>query len=226
MKNPEANILQLIERNVSKIIQQKLPANIYFHNLQHTLDVVSAVQIIGNAVGLSYKEYFVVQMAAWLHDLGYIYSQADHEEESAKLAVLLLVRYGLNDESIIDIISCIKATKYSRQPSNIMEKVICDADLYHLSTFGYFHRSQLLRKEIEASANVFVSDSEFLKGELNFLINHSFHTSYGKKVLESRKLKNVLLLKQVRHLVELNKRLKEFQNGILFNIEKFPFNIN
>ncbi len=124
MKYQEAKILNELESRVRKMMWEKLPDSYFFHNLQHTLDVVKASKIIGEAIELGHREHFVVQLAAWLHDLGYIYSGKGHEKESANLAVILLVGLDLEDAIIEEVVSCILATEDPRNPSAVTEQVL------------------------------------------------------------------------------------------------------
>src|ERR1700761_5488242 len=90
--------------------------NLYYHNDQHTQDVVQAVAKIANHYQLNDTDYFAVTAAAWFHDLGYMVDINNHEDESAKIAVKFLEEHYV-DAGVIKLVSgCIAATKMPQSP--------------------------------------------------------------------------------------------------------------
>ncbi|UZR97185.1 HD domain-containing protein [Chondrinema litorale] len=75
-----------------------------------------------------------VLIAAWFHDVGYITSHKNNEEISSKIAKKFLVKEGLANEQIAVIKNYIISTILTKTPKSLPEKILCDADLYHLSS--------------------------------------------------------------------------------------------
>ena len=123
-------LLKKVASFVKDCLHNRLSNQMYFHNLGHTLMVVEAVNLIGKAEGLSKDELFILILAAFLHDVGYMEKYWGHEEESARIASAFLVANGLEIEKIELVKKCIVATKFSQHPEGKLEHVICDADFY------------------------------------------------------------------------------------------------
>jgi hypothetical protein len=72
----------------------------------------------------------------------------------------------------------------------LLEKVICDADMYHLSAANFQDMSNRLRAEWASMGKIF-THTEWVENNQSFLKRHRYWTSYGKKVLLPRKNQNM-----------------------------------
>lgn len=167
-----------------------------FHNAAHTRDVVSAVEDIGSHIDLNDDEMESALIAAWLHDVGYLEGDGDHELIAANKARELLGSWGATKQKIADVTEAILSTKVPQQPKSLISKVVCDADLYHLSTGTCIDKSIKLREEWEAHGKKSMSDAEWLQHNLAFLESHRYHTPYGQTVLQAGKKKNIKQLRK------------------------------
>lgn len=179
----EVSILEKTKAYASGLLVEKLPAAILFHTLEHTLDVVKAVEKIGLKSGLNENEMETILLAAWLHDTGYCYDAVHHEEESIKIANTFLSAQHYPPEQIGSIANCIAATKIPQNPQNLLEQVLCDADLAHLGKKGYSKKAELLRKETSLLENTTISQREWLQTNTWLLKSHTFFTKYGRHTL-------------------------------------------
>lgn len=173
-----------------------------FHNLQHTINVVTAVEIIGTGEGLDKKDRSMVILAAWFHDVGYVNGFKGHEENSAKIATEYLISKGIQEKDIDTIKELILSTRHPQQPLSIAAQVICDADLLHLADADYEEKNALLRKEWEATKNELCSDEDWLKRNISFLSNHRFFTSFCRDNFEKKKQKNLRKLREKLQALE------------------------
>lgn len=162
-----------------------------FHNIGHTQDVVSAVEEIGTHNDLTEDEMESVIVAAWLHDVGYLQGEGDHEQKAAEKARDLLSSWGVPHKKIAEVTEAILSTKIPQQPKSIVSKVLCDADLYHLSTDGCSAQSDKLRAEWETHGKESMTDQQWLEKNLEFMEGHRYHTPYGQTVLQAGKKKNI-----------------------------------
>lgn len=162
-----------------------------FHNIQHTRDVVTATEEIGNHIDLTEDEMESALIAAWLHDIGYVNGKGDHERNAADKARELLSSWGVSHKKILEITEAILATKVPQQPRSLVSKVLCDADLYHLSTEECARQSEKLRDEWMRAEKKIMSDDEWVAHNLAFLENHRYHTAYGQTVLQEGKKRNI-----------------------------------
>lgn len=163
----------------------------FFHNDRHTYAVVDAVKEISAFYQLSEVDEFTVLAAAYFHDLGYFDGGAEnHELRSAQLAETFLKQKSVAEPLIAQIKACILATKIPQSPQNLLEEILCDADLFHLGSVDFLNRDKLLRQEIEAVVGNTFDKKAWRKGTLAFLNNHQYHTAYAQQKLNPGKEKN------------------------------------
>ena len=167
-----------------------------FHNLDHTQDVVDAVQIIGQHSNLSADEMESAIIAAWLHDVGYANGSKNHEETSALQAQELLKQLGAPERKIAEVTHAIRATRMPQDPNSLVAQVLCDADLFHLSSSSCQEKSEMLRKEMKALGTKDLTAEQSVQATMDFMRHHTYHTLYGKTVLEENKRRNIKKLKK------------------------------
>ncbi len=170
--------------------------NLLYHNLRHTESVASYAQQIAHHYQLGERDYFIVVASAWFHDLGYTLERANHEAEGAGAAGIFLGNLGLPGADIDAIKGCILATKLPQDPHNLLEEIVCDADLYHLGTTHFGDLSKTMRKEVEETTNTKISKDDWRVKTINFLESHKYHTEYAKLLLNDQKQKNLEDLKE------------------------------
>ena len=170
-----------------------------YHNLQHTREVVEAARLIGAKEHLHEDQLLALELAAWFHDVGYLDQRQDHEAQSAALFRKFATdQGGISIEE--DVVRLIKVTQMPQSPRQPDEMVICDADLYHLSTDLYKVKSdQLLHEMNEAKEESSMPEFDWLCKNQEFFEGHQYFTQYGKSVLEPRKQEN---LKQIKSMVK------------------------
>jgi predicted metal-dependent HD superfamily phosphohydrolase len=170
----------------------RYPEKFYFHNLQHTKNVVTAARIIGEKSGLSFNELETVTIAAWFHDIGYLSAPTHHEEESCSMAREKLSIWNASEEKIMAVEETIMATKMPHRPKSLTGKVLCDADLSHLAAENFLNTSEMLRKEFSILQNKnFENDAAWWQFNLDFMEKHEYLTSYGKQTLKPLKEINI-----------------------------------
>ena len=202
------HIIKEIKKYATKELEV-LPADFLFHNAEHTRQVVAAVREIGAKSGLSAGEIKIILIAAWFHDLGHKVKYINHEDESIKLAHHFLIEKDVNPKLIQYIEACIHATKMPQQPKGIFQEILCDADLYHLSTSACLEKGEMLRKELHLKLGKVVDDECWDRTNLLFLKKHQYFTAYGRKILQPRKEKYTLY-KLKRQII--NRRLSRKNN--------------
>jgi predicted metal-dependent HD superfamily phosphohydrolase len=168
-----------------------------FHNLYHTQEVVRAAELIGLKSELTEDELESVVVAAWLHDIGYEQGSQNHEAVAADRARKILEEAGASGKKVTDVVEAIEATKMPQQPKTIIDKVLCDADLFHLSTEKCDENGVKLREEWRSLGFKDMHDDEWLQFNLQFMESHRYHTAYGQSVLEDGKRKNIKRLRKM-----------------------------
>jgi predicted metal-dependent HD superfamily phosphohydrolase len=185
-------VLQEARAVVTDLLLNKLSKNIKFHTLQHTQEVVAACETIANQQQIADDERFALLLAAWFHDTGYTSGDArGHEEVSVALAAEFMKARSLNETTVQKVIGCINATKMPQNPTTDLEKIICDADLFHLGTDQFDEKNKQLRQELQDFAHKDVSKKEWRKINIRFLESHHYFTPYANEKLQPVKEKHL-----------------------------------
>jgi len=187
---------QLLIKRVKDYIDQfyanHTNPKIVYHNSEHTKAVVNAATQISNHYQLSDHDFFVTVTAAYFHDLGYYVAEAKgHESRSAELAQEFLTQLEVDEATINQVKGCILATKIPQQPQNLLEQIVCDADLFHFGTDEFGERNKLMRKETEITKDITIDKNDWRKSTITFLESHHFNTDYAKLLLDKTKSENL-----------------------------------
>ncbi len=181
----------------TQILKEELPSDMKYHNFKHTQNVIKGVRKIGLHAGLSADELEILIIAAWFHDVGFRETYVGHEDASKEIAKKFLEEQEVDEKKTTSILACIDTTKRTSEPQNLMEEVIRDADLIHLSKGSYFKKLSALRSEWEVYFNRVYTDMEWNEDSIAFLRGHSYFTTYGQEVLEVNKQKNLQKLQSM-----------------------------
>jgi HD superfamily phosphodiesterase len=217
MNEKNEELLSAARDYVTDIYTHKVKNHFVFHNLEHTEDVVEACSIMADDNRLNEDDKLVLLLAAWFHDTGYAKGEAaGHEEESIRIASEFLTGRGIDPTIIQRVSSCIQATRMPQSPVSLVEKILCDADLYHLATDDFRARNQLLKQEQETMLGHKISKKEWRRNNIQFLETHKYFTDYGKGHLEPKKADNLYDLRGKKERREDEKEAKE-------NEEIYPY---
>lgn len=167
-----------------------------YHNKKHTEDVARAVTQIANHYQLNDRDFFCVSAAAWFHDLGYLVSIQNHEEHSIAIARAFLIEHAADAEDIKTIEACIAATKMPQAPVSLLDKIICDADLFHLGTEDFAKKDQQLLEEYNILNHADLNKLAWRQKTIKFLETHQYHTDYCRLLLNTQQQKNLDELKE------------------------------
>ena len=206
MSSSKAELLKEVELYVKQQFDEKLSKDMLYHNFQHTLEVVEASQEIAKAEGMPEDEQEVLAIAAWFHDLGHIVTYEGHEDESIRIAEEFLTQKGCDDTLIQSVASTITATKMPHDPVTLMQKIMADADLYHIASKNFDERASWLRHEWDVILNQKHTDKEWVEQNIDFLRHHTYHTSYGQNVLQVKKDK---IIKKQKKLLKTLKQQED-----------------
>jgi predicted metal-dependent HD superfamily phosphohydrolase len=222
MTEAQEQILSAARNYVTEIFVHKVKPEFVFHSLDHTEDVAEACSRMADHYQLKEDERFILMLAAWFHDTGYsLGSAAGHEEESIRIAADFLTAHNVDETTVQKVSSCIRATKMPQSPVSQIEKILCDADLFHLSTEDFKARNQLLKQEQETLFGHKIPKKDWKRNNVLFLQSHKYFTDYGQQVLEPRKQGNLASLQKRK-----SKKEEESEEDDLFPYvyETSPFN--
>jgi HD superfamily phosphodiesterase len=182
-----SDILSDVKKFVGSKFREEGQSENLYHNLTHTAEVVKIAKEIAEASGVSEEDLEIILIAAWFHDIGYIDKCDGHEDIGKNYAKEFLEEKNYPAEKIQTILSLIEATRLPRNPQNLLEEIICDADLYHLGTAEFENKGDLLKSEIEIKHGKEILDEEWLDKSIKFFDVHKFYTPYAKNLYETQK---------------------------------------
>jgi len=188
--------LQLeVEKYVNDYFHTHNDPRLVYHNLAHTKEVVHAAEQIANHYQLNEEDYFTVTVAAYFHDTGYFEDVSNHEVKGAELADRFLAKHHISEAVREQVKNAILSTRIPQSPKSKIDKIICDADLFHLGLADFRKNGKLMHKEFELIHKKNVKKLEWRKRDIQFMESHSYHTDYAVLLLADQKQANINKLK-------------------------------
>ena len=161
---------------------------------------MKAAKQIGMHYQLNDTDFFIIRVAAWFHDIGYLKGGAPgHEERGAQMAAAFLEGTGVEPSAIEGVRKCILATQLPQRAVTLTEQIVCDADLYHFGTDEFDERNKLMRKEVEAVRGEKISKEDWRRSTIRLMEEHQYYTEYCRLLLNEKQQEN---LDQLKHKEE------------------------
>ncbi|HLN20015.1 MAG TPA: adenylate/guanylate cyclase domain-containing protein [Bacteroidales bacterium] len=167
-------------------LEKELPSYLYYHNVKHTVDVVTEVELIGWGENCTDEEILLLKTAGLFHDVGHTVAYDNHEYHGTVLAREMLPKYNYTSEQIDRICSIIMATKLPPRPTNLLESIICDSDLDYLGRSDFIPVSNTLYEELKAQ-NKMGSLNDWNKIQVKFISGHQYFTATARSLREVNK---------------------------------------
>jgi class 3 adenylate cyclase len=167
-------------------LEMDLPGYLFYHNVKHTVDVVTEVELIGWAEGCTDEEILILKTAALFHDAGHIVAYDNHEYYGTQIARQMLPEFKYTSDQIERICSLILSTKLPPKPTNLLENIICDSDLDYLGRSDFIPVSNTLYEELKAQ-NKMGSLNDWNKIQVKFISGHQYFTKTARKLREVNK---------------------------------------
>lgn len=179
-------------------LQKELPEHLSYHSIWHTKDVYESANMIAAAEGVSGNDLKLLLTACVFHDCGFLIQQKDHESISCNIARECLPKYNYNAEEIEKICGMILATRIPQKPHNLLEEVICDADLDYLGRDDFFNIGNKLYEELMVYGYI-RNEKEWDKLQINFLENHHYFTKTSNNLRGTKKTEYLTFIKNRYH---------------------------
>ncbi|MHA6697697.1 Pycsar system effector family protein [Chryseobacterium sp. A321] len=209
-------LLQKAAQFAQEFLEKHDLTRLSFHNEIHLKEVVEASRKMAMHYSLSERDTAIVMLASYFHDLGYCQvGQKDHELRGVKIVEEFLTGEGVDQEMIAVVKECILATKMPQEPKNLLEEIVCDADLFHFGKDWFEYRNKLLQQEAKACGGEFTKE-DWRSSTIALMESHRYHTDYAKQNLESKKMENLQMLKEKQRtdVLDKDKKAKRPDRGI------------
>lgn len=194
-----SKLVEITGKFVFDLFKNELDQSFIYHNYTHTERVLRSTREIIENTKINKKDAEILELAALLHDTGYIKTKEGHEEESVKIATAFLKENNASADIIEAVNTCILETKFKDSPKTELGKIIRDADASHFGKKYFAEASEFLRKELEVQEVASYSPNEWLNENIKVLTKkHEFYTDYALKNWQPRKEKNLSKLMKTK----------------------------
>lgn len=190
------NFTEARNYTLNRLIKE-LPANLFYHDLNHTLDVCKAIDELCEEENIRGEDLILLKTAGIMHDIGFIEQYFNNEPVAVRIAMEVLPSFDYSDEQIRIISNLILATRVPQKPNNLLEMVICDADLDYLGRSDFFIISDSLKREWMANGIVSSAD-EFNRKQVDFFHQHHYFTRSAREKRNAQKQEH---LKEIRKVL-------------------------
>jgi len=177
-------------------LEKELPKILYYHNVKHTVDIVTEVELIGWGEGISDEDILLLKTAGLFHDAGHIIEYDNHEDHGAQLVRENLPKYNYTKEQIQAICEIIMATKLPPQPKTLLQEIMCDSDLDYLGRSDFIPVSNTLYEELKVQNKVGTLN-DWNKLQLKFISGHQYFTKTARNLREVNKQKQIERIKKL-----------------------------
>lgn len=186
-----------LQEMVLDMLERGLPSDLYYHNLKHTVDVVTEVELIGLAENVSDEDILILKTAALFHDAGHTISYDNHEFHGTEIARKILPIFNYGQEEIEKVCQLIMSTKMPPNPTSLLEEIICDSDLDYLGRIDFIPVSNTLYEELKVRDKMGTLN-DWNKMQLSFISKHQYFTHTARRLREVNKQNQI---ERIRKLI-------------------------
>lgn len=199
----ESGFLNLKD-NIIRRLTNGLDQRLTYHNLAHTLDVLQQAERIAAEEKISDpKTLLLIRIAAVYHDAGFLDTYRGHEVRSCEILRADMENGSLCSAELDAIQGMIMATRIPQSPANIMEEIICDADLDYLGRDDFPPISNNLMKEF-LEYGIIANEAQWDPLQISFFEKHQYFTQSSRLNRQPKKLE---YLKELKEKLRINESL-------------------
>jgi len=196
IEEPVKIVFHQVKEYILNILRVELPDNLYYHGVHHTVDVLESAERLAELENINGEDLLLLKTAALFHDIGFLVQYKCNEEESAKLAKKILPQFNYNEDQIERICNMIIATKIPQKPLNLLEEILCDADLDYLGRDDFYKIALTLQREWNEHDMPNTLKQWYVQ-EHNFLLQHHFFTNAAISIRLKTKKNHLSEIKEV-----------------------------
>ncbi len=174
--------------------------SLYYHQYEHALNVMERAIYLGTMEGCNPKEIELLSIAALFHDTGFVIQYEENEKFGAKIAENYLKTILYPEADIAKISDIILATQPGKEPKNLLEKIIKDADMDNLWREDFWDKNEKMKQELETIKRIRINDPEWHHASLDIMEGHTFYTP--TEIQERKAMLNSNMEKLKQQLLE------------------------
>ena len=171
----------------------------YYHSYNHAIEVMERAVYLWKKEWLNNEDLEILALAWLFHDTWFVIQYDNNEPIWAKIASNYLKSLLYPNKKIEIIRRLILATDSDyKNPTDIYEKIIKDADMDNLWRDDFINKANSLKKEIEIIKQIKIIDPDWNHWLVDLLKEHQYK-SFTQKI-ERDKKKNENLQKMLDEL--------------------------
>ena len=129
--------------------------------------------------------------------MGHIVDYQTHEGMGVKMVYEVLPDFQYSKPQIDEVARLILATRMPVHPHDLLEEIMCDADLDYLGRVDYIPVAAKLYQELKERGLV-GELADWVNMQIKFMENHQYYTSTARQMREANKLEQLRKLKAWR----------------------------
>ena len=177
-------------------LKAELDEKLIYHSYEHTEKVEEAVIKYGELENLSDQELILLRTAALFHDSGFLFRYEENETLAVDFFRRIAPDFGYEESAIEKISEIIMSTAHGQEPKNLLEAIMCDADLDYLGRMDYHDTAEKLFTE-EALFGKNRSKKDVLKKQIEYLSEiHQYYTVSANNLRAYGKMKRLAEVKE------------------------------
>lgn len=180
-------------------LEKELDPRLTYHSIDHTMDVLESAERLAEFENITPEQLILLKTACLFHDSGMLVTYRGHEEASIEICKTHLPDYGYSDEEIETISRMIRTTKLPQCASDLLDKILCDADLDYLGRPDFFMIAHRLKYEWDMLDFHPTTLQEWYKIQRDFLTNHKYFTRTAINLRQSAKQENLRQIEFMCH---------------------------
>ena len=183
-----------VKKFINAKLKKELPKNLSYHSLGHIKDVYEAAENLARLENVKGDELTLLLTAVLFHDSGFLLQQKEHEKIACDIIKDHLPDYDYTPAQIDRVCGMIMATRIPQTPHNLLEEIICDADLDYLGREDFFTIGNKLYDEL-CMYGIISNENEWNKLQVRFLEGHHYFTASAIKLRKAKKDEHLALVK-------------------------------
>ncbi len=194
-----SSVIEKARVYVEEFIDANHDSRFEYHNSAHTNTVAEVALLIAESeedITNRSKENLI--LAALFHDAAYYKGRKDHEQNGVKMAQEFLKDFDVSEAQLQEIERLILATKIPHMASDLLERIIQDADMSHLGSEDYMESTfKTLKNEMMNNSEA-PDGMDWLDLCIKFLEYHEYQTAYAKEHFGEIKKQNLIKLYKMK----------------------------
>lgn len=173
-------IVRKAGERVLEIFNRNPDARLVLHSYPFTAEVVTRIDEIAAQEGVSDPEKEIAQLAAWFLQVGYTMDYRQPARYSLSEAERFLLREQYPEEQRRRVLQCLKTVAEKQPLKTDAERLLSDAFQLTSYVIDFQDRTPLWRLEWELLGDRRLSDYEWEKLQLQYLLQVQLHTHYAR----------------------------------------------